>query len=70
MDMKHLTSLGTMSSTEFLKTYKREISIRKRNLDTRRQVQAAENEKELQALMSMETLVEDLLEIREREENK
>ena len=50
-----------------LAQYKYEITLRKRNLDTKRQVQAAENAKEQEMLMLIETMLEKLLERLEAE---
>ena len=44
----------------YIEQYENEINIRKRNLETKRQVQAKENDKELEMLMQMETMLDNI----------
>jgi hypothetical protein len=50
-----------MSKLTYAELYLKEVSMRKRNLETKQQVQAAENAKELEMLMLIEIMLEKIV---------
>jgi len=52
---------------QLISDYMYNIKVKKRNLETKRITQAAENEKELVMLMSQESMLEELMKKEEEE---